>query len=1099
MPSEYTADFFVLRTPLLPFEDVLAWSRELEAASVGAATDRASALARDRQRLRQRMERVLERPEIQEALFLASPSLEAGLDAWRRDPESKKGQRAEQALVRYFLRMASRATPFGLFAGCSLGTVGAQTRLELAARRSYGRHTRLDMDYLYALDEALERDRSIREHLRYVPNSSLYEAAGRLRYVESRVLGRGRAHHLVAVEADGYLRRLLDRAAGGARLEALATDLAEDEEVELEEAREFVDELVDHQILVSDLAPPVTGEEPIHHLRRKLVEIPSAGAIRDRLDAVQERLEALDSAGLGNRAEAYRDVATKLEELPVDVELARLFQVDLVKPAEAAVLGREVEAELLRGVEILHRLGGRHADSPLDSFRKAFRSRYEGRDEVPLTEALDGEIGIGFEKGGGASTSPLLAGLPIVPRGAVGVPTTPWGPRERLMLDKLLRSREDGATAIEIEDQDLDDFPDTELPPLPAAFHVMATLAAPTEEALANGSFRLLFRQASGPSGAKLLGRFCHGDPCLRLRVEEHLAAEEAQDPEAIYAEVVHLPQGRLGNVLLRPVMRSHEIPFLARAGVGSEHQISLDDLTVSLRGSRIELRSRRLGRRVVPRLTSAHNFQSNALGAYRFFGLLQTQDLAAGLAWRWGILDDRAYLPRVTCGRLVFERARWRVKRSELGGLEDKSSAERFDAVQEWRERRKLPRFVELVDGDNELLIDLDNVLSIEAFLAVTRKRSSFLLTERFPGPTEEVVRGPEGSFHHELVVPFVRRRAADAEATPSAGSSAVAPASGGPAVPAGQRSFLPGSEWLYVKLYSGPGIADQLLQHLAPWIERRMADAEIDRWFFLRYGDPDRHLRLRLHGDPAKLGGAVLPALHRWAEPLLGRAFLWRLQVDSYERELNRYGGGLGMDLAEKLFHADSEAVLEMVQHYSDDESGEARWLLTARGIDRMLTDLGFDPEEAARILAELQDGFAAEFDSGPLVKKRLARRLREKRSLLEGCLESVYDAETPLAAGFRALERRSQALEPIVAELRRAAAAGRLSLPLTELAKSYVHMFTNRLLRDEGRAHEFVLYDFLARHHRSRLARSRQAGSRRDQPSAPVADRRRRAGGM
>ena len=99
MSSEFTADFFVLRTPLLPFEDVLAWSRDLEAVDVGPATERVSALDRDRQRLRRRMERVLERPEVLEALFLASPSLEAGLEAWRRDPESKKGQRAEQALA----------------------------------------------------------------------------------------------------------------------------------------------------------------------------------------------------------------------------------------------------------------------------------------------------------------------------------------------------------------------------------------------------------------------------------------------------------------------------------------------------------------------------------------------------------------------------------------------------------------------------------------------------------------------------------------------------------------------------------------------------------------------------------------------------------------------------------------------------------------------------------------------------------------------------------------------------------------------------------------------------------------------------------------
>ncbi|NJL58225.1 hypothetical protein HC928_26250, partial [bacterium] len=48
-------------------------------------------------------------------------------------------------------------------------------------RAGYERHTRLDMDYLFALCEELGRDPRIREGLLFRPNSSLYRAAGRLR------------------------------------------------------------------------------------------------------------------------------------------------------------------------------------------------------------------------------------------------------------------------------------------------------------------------------------------------------------------------------------------------------------------------------------------------------------------------------------------------------------------------------------------------------------------------------------------------------------------------------------------------------------------------------------------------------------------------------------------------------------------------------------------------------------------------------------------------------------------------------------------------------------------------------------------------------
>jgi hypothetical protein len=93
------------------------------------------------------------------------------------------------------------------------------------------------------------------------------------------------------------------------------------------------------------------------------------------------------------------------------VELSRLFQVDMVKPA-AATISMRVAADLANAVAQLARIrGGR---TSFDDFKRAFRDRWEDR-AVPLAEVLDEESGIGFEvaRGPGAEGSPLLAGLPF--------------------------------------------------------------------------------------------------------------------------------------------------------------------------------------------------------------------------------------------------------------------------------------------------------------------------------------------------------------------------------------------------------------------------------------------------------------------------------------------------------------------------------------------------------------------------------------------------------------------------------------------------------------------------------------------------------------
>lgn len=676
--------FFVLRTPLLPFEELESWSADLQAPAVDDDERLGEALAEDRRRLRERLLELLERPVVREALFVASPSLLSGLAAWRADPDSKKGRRAEEALVRYLFRMTTRATPFGLFSGCSIGETGADSRLRLQRRRAYRRHTRLDMGYLAALAEALEKESALRRRLRYRPNSSLYRAAGRLRYAESKLAGQQRSYHLVAVETAPYLERVLRRAGRGATPRELAQDLVRSgiEDVSVEEALEFIGELIDSELLVTSLSPNVTGSEPIHDLIEQIGE--RQAPVTTLLEEVRDSLARLDGEGPGARTESYRTVARRLEELPAEVELPRLFQVDLFKPVDVATLGPRVFDEVRRGVDLLHRLAGPAEDGALSRFCQDFTARYEESQPVPLVEVLDEELGIGFDAAPGADASPLLDGLALPPRhGEVSVR---WGSRARLLLAKLQEATAAGAREIRLQVADLESFPHRGLPPLPDAFQVTVTLAAASEEAMNDGDFQLYLRGAGGPSGARLLGRFCHPEDRLRSRVEGHLRQEEALQPDAVFAEIAHLPEGRVGNVLCRPVLRDYEIPFLGRSGADPSRQIPITDLDVSVSGQTIELRSRRLGRRVIPRLTNAHNFSARSLGIYRFLCSLQHQGVRPGLGWAWGALDGLAFLPRVTFGRVLLSRATWRVEPREVEDLARAAGAERFKAVQLWR-----------------------------------------------------------------------------------------------------------------------------------------------------------------------------------------------------------------------------------------------------------------------------------------------------------------------------------------------------------------------------------------------------------------------------
>src|ERR1700691_3301216 len=111
------ADFFVLRTPTLPASVVAEWSDGLEAArcvATGADAGIEDALAHDTRALRSRLRDIVRRPEVLGAIAVASPSLGARLGPWLAGDESEAALGVEPAVVRYVMRMAGRATPFGL-------------------------------------------------------------------------------------------------------------------------------------------------------------------------------------------------------------------------------------------------------------------------------------------------------------------------------------------------------------------------------------------------------------------------------------------------------------------------------------------------------------------------------------------------------------------------------------------------------------------------------------------------------------------------------------------------------------------------------------------------------------------------------------------------------------------------------------------------------------------------------------------------------------------------------------------------------------------------------------------------------------------------
>jgi class I lanthipeptide synthase len=1055
--------FFVLRTPTLPWDHIEKWCDGLVAARTfeeGGSLE--SSLRMDKILLRNRLRKIIRRPEVWGALYLASPSLIARSHRWLEGDDSEEAVRVEPAIVRYFMRMAGRATPFGLFAGTSVGVVRDFTRLHVPTLATHVRHTRLDMDVVLNLTERLSKRAELCEELRWCPPILAYGSSGRLRYYESRSSNRSRVYRVVDVDRTPYLDAALDfvRRKGAATMREIAEEIANAfEDIDLTDAYDYVHKLVDAQLLDTTLSPVVTGEDPLLCLIRELRRSHGGKSVASKLEKLREDIVRIDSTGFDVPIVKYREIAETLCSLSVEVDLTRLFRVNLYKPTDCLALGASVVNEISKGMNLLAAITPPSlCESALDRFIRRFELRYQGR-EVPLLEALDEESGIGFDVrfGPGSRTSSLLDGIGFQKRSPQ---TVEWSQREECLLRKHSDSLRKRPSEITLNDVDIKALSPKRLPQFPPGLAIMVSIAASSEVALQRGDYRIYMQRAFGPTSGKLFGRFCDEDAELVGHVQAALKLEEACDPDAIHAEIAYLPLGRSGNVVSRPVLRNFEIPVLARSGASKYRQIFLDDLFVSIRYGKVQLRSGRLGRRVVPHLTCAHVFSKDGLSIYRFLGSLAEQGFASEFGFSWGPIGAAPFLPRVVYGKFVLSLARWNIPGKSLRDIDVLPDDACFSAIQELRAKLGLPRFIWLVDADNTLPIDLGNVLSIRSFTNVAKHFSTVALSEMFPPPDELLAHGETGRFHHELIVPFVR------QVTTSVLSHKTKTMPMCPARP--NRAKRPGEEWLFAKMYCGTASLDRILSDFIRSFVRELRMKKlVDRWFFVRHADPQWHLRLRLRGQPASLWNNVAPQLFAYTSA--ARDVIQKVVIDTYDPEEERYGGEEGLDVSEQIFEADSDAALSIVGDFRTDS--EARWKLALLGMDALLEDLGFSIAEKRQVVYACRAEQISHYSSHDEMTFQIRSKYRTLRSEIETLLVSP---PKEYGAGIEAIRFRSRSLLDLAARLLTLETCGRLLYPRTSIAGSYLHMWTNRILRDSMNAYELVLYDFLFRIYDSRIAK-------------------------
>jgi lantibiotic biosynthesis protein len=424
--------------------------------------------------------------------------------------------------------------------------------------------------------------------------------------------------------------------------------------------------------------------------------------------------------------------------------------------------------------------------------------------------------------------------------------------------------------------------------------------------------------------------------------------------------------------------------------------------------------------------------------------------------------------LPRVTYGRVVLDRATWRLDSSELTAIQP-GTQDCLSRIQRLREKRRLPRHVLLVESDMALPLDLENVLCADV-LAAEARRGPVRLVEQFPAAEELCATGPEGRFAHELIVPLRRTDG------PAGAAVTERPRARSPGRP---LAFTPGEQWLSASIFASQSTMDRRLATLVgSLIQQLRVTGAIEGWFLIRYWEPKAHLRLRLRGTPQRLREEAWPTIQRAIEPCLDSGEIHTVRLDTYVQEVNRYGGPRAITAAEHFFEADSDMALALVA-LDDHDVPDLRERVALVATDALLRVFGLDEAGRETFATKSSAALMADISLAPGSDTVLGQRFRTLRGSLTALVtDGSKETSGWLTSARDIVARRSPAAKAYRDLCQQLEDEGALTTSVSDILGSLVHMQINRLMRAAPRAVELVVYDLLRRLYRSERARRNQA---------------------
>lgn len=651
----------------------------------------------------------------------------------------------DTTITEYATRAITSCIPNGIFAGLSIGKIGKKTDISLVESSNYLISNQLNIHYIEALVRYLNSQPFIRSQLLYYPNNTSYKLKNQLRYIECVYKNNRKEYNLSSVNFSEYLPAVLKRAESGATITELCNELLlSNTETDRDSILNFINDLINYQVLNSALEASITGNDPLEELISELERIQNSDLLISSLKNIRKQLSSVDINFVNNHITSHNAILEELKKIGIIADLHHIFHIGLYKPVKQAIISEDVVNDIINGLHFLSKLSAVPKGSIISEFKKAFIRKYHNQ-SIPLTEALDMELGLGYPITQSNIDRSLVvdnAESDILQRNK-DVSIDSWG---RLLLNKIFENRNSDIIELTIDDiKDRNSF----WSEMPDTLFCICQIYNQKQICI----------ESVGGGATKLLGRYSHLNKDIEQYARDVATQEQILNKQVIYAEVVHIPDDRTANIHFRPVLYNYEIPYLSTPGVNEEFIIEITDLMLGVKNNRLILTSKKLNKEIIPCLSDDQKYHYSPLPVFRFLCDMYNPTGRSGITFSWGGINQLLnHLPRIVYKNCILAKASWTLKRDTLEKWFKLDNDMLYQEISKYQKKHNIPNTVIAIDGDHKIFIDFNKKINIPSLIEFAKKKKNIVIEEFLFDYNKSITKSDDGLFCNEVIFTFYK-----------------------------------------------------------------------------------------------------------------------------------------------------------------------------------------------------------------------------------------------------------------------------------------------------------------------------------------------------